>query len=354
MNRSKLIEIVVLITGVITVGITWGSGVAFRGRNIQSSYNYSDNLNKEYSPSMWSQRFLNGIDVEKLHIEFVTEESERVRQKFNYETISYGDSFNDTYDIYGTELPADAPVFVYIHGGYWQMLDKNISAYCVAPLVTAGIKVIVVGYDLCPTVTLAELVEQITKFGEFLLKSPDYTKSQRIILAGHSAGAHLVVCLIDKLLTKTSKPLRIDTIYLISGVYDLSELQFTNNNEHNILSINDGNVDRLSPLKFDFTEWQRQQITIRIYVGQFESPTFIRQSLELYLKLSNVTSGINIQVVQGYDHFQIVEDLSLGSYDLIKQVTGSNGSSVHIFNAAKGLFFLVYLMGVCRKLSPFS
>lgn len=58
------------------------------------------------------------------------------------------------------------------------MLDKNISAYCVAPLVAAGIKVIVLGYDLCPTVTLAELVEQVTKFGEFLLNSTDYSQSQ--------------------------------------------------------------------------------------------------------------------------------------------------------------------------------
>lgn len=72
----------------------------------------------------------------------------------------------------------DAPIFVYIHGGYWQKLTKNISAYCVDPLVTAGIKVIVLEYDLCPTVTLSELVEQVTRFGEFILKHSDYTKSR--------------------------------------------------------------------------------------------------------------------------------------------------------------------------------
>lgn len=72
----------------------------------------------------------------------------------------------------------DAPVFVYIHGGYWQKLNKSISAYCVNPLVTAGIKVIVLEYDLCPTVTLSELVEQVARFGEFILSHSDYAKSR--------------------------------------------------------------------------------------------------------------------------------------------------------------------------------
>ena len=44
----------------------------------------------------------------------------------------------------------DAPVFVYIHGGYWQMLSKDISSYCVPPLYNAGIKVVVPDYDLAP------------------------------------------------------------------------------------------------------------------------------------------------------------------------------------------------------------
>lgn len=153
--------------------------------------------------------------------------------------------------------------------------------------------------------------------------------------------------MIDKLLTKTSDHLRIDSIFLISGVYDLSELQFTNNNEHNILSINNDNVDRLSPLKFDFTEWSSQHINIGIFVGQFESPTFIRQSVELYLKFSNVTSRVDIQVFQDYDHFQIVEDLSLETYGLVKQIIGSSGSSVHFFNPVAGLLSAVYLLITC-------
>ncbi len=48
-------------------------------------------------------------------------------------------------------------------------MTKEMSAYCVDPLVSNGFKVIVVGYDLCPAVTLNELVQQITKCGKFVL-----------------------------------------------------------------------------------------------------------------------------------------------------------------------------------------
>lgn len=66
-------------------------------------------------------------------------------------------------------LFADSPIFIYIHGGYWQELNKTNSAYCVHPLVAAGIKVIVLDYDLCPNVTLEQIVSQIERAGEYIL-----------------------------------------------------------------------------------------------------------------------------------------------------------------------------------------
>ena len=47
-------------------------------------------------------------------------------------------------------LSTDAPILVYIHGGYWQELSRDQSAYCVVPQYQSGIRVIVVGYDLAP------------------------------------------------------------------------------------------------------------------------------------------------------------------------------------------------------------
>lgn len=66
-------------------------------------------------------------------------------------------------------VTTDAPIFIYIHGGYWQALDKTISAYAVRPLVEAAIKVIVLEYDLCPYITLEQLVDQIQRAGIFIV-----------------------------------------------------------------------------------------------------------------------------------------------------------------------------------------
>lgn len=125
--------------------------------------------------------------------------------------------------------------------------------------------------------------------------------------------------MIDKLLNRIEGQLRIDSIYLISGVYDLTDLQHTTVNQDNILSINSSNVDELSPLKFDFNEWSKQRIAINIYVGQYETPTFIKQSMELFLRF---TKGfrVRMQFVEGHDHFNIVEDLSQKSYVLTEDI----------------------------------
>lgn len=133
--------------------------------------------------------------------------------------------------------------------------------------------------------------------------------------------------MIDILLNRISGSLRIDSIYLISGVYDLKELQYTNNNENNILSIDNSNVDQLSPLKFDFTgQWSKQDININIYVGQYDSPTFIRQSMELSLRFSNGFK-VDFQLLKDYDHFEIVEDLSEKSYEITTSIITSSVSS---------------------------
>lgn len=47
-------------------------------------------------------------------------------------------------------ISPDAPLFVYIHGGYWQDLSRDISAYCVRPLARAGTRVAILGYTLAP------------------------------------------------------------------------------------------------------------------------------------------------------------------------------------------------------------
>jgi len=35
-------------------------------------------------------------------------------------SVPYGKKETQLLDIYGSDLPLDAPIFIWIHGGYWQ------------------------------------------------------------------------------------------------------------------------------------------------------------------------------------------------------------------------------------------
>lgn len=65
---------------------------------------------------------------------------------------------------------SDSQIFVFVHGGYWHLdFDKTNSAYVVEPLYKAGIKVVVLDYDLCPKVTLEQLVIFIFNFDAIIV-----------------------------------------------------------------------------------------------------------------------------------------------------------------------------------------
>jgi len=273
-------------------------------------------LDKEYSPSLWSTRFSNGNDVIQFHKKIVTEESNRVRDTFKYETIFYGTQSNENFDIYGINLPSNAPIVVYVHGGYWQDLSKDMSAYCVDPLVSNGFKVIVVEYDLCPKLSLSKLIEQFTKCGAFILDYADRVKCRQLTFVGHSAGAHLILCMVNDLLKNAQEPLRIHALYLLSGIYDLTELQHTSINQDNILSIDVNYVDELSPLKFDFKKWSKQRFVVKVYVAEHDSPTFINQSYDLSGRLQEEKLEVKHRLIKNCDHFDIVEKLSDRSFEI--------------------------------------
>lgn len=57
----------------------------------------------------------------------------------------------------------DAPIYIHLHGGYWQKLSRDMSSYMVAPLYKNGIKVFVVGYSLCPKAKVIDIMYQIKK-----------------------------------------------------------------------------------------------------------------------------------------------------------------------------------------------
>lgn len=238
--------------------------------------------------------------------------------------IAYGETFREKLDIFGDDLKPDSPLFVFIHGGYWQMYDKWASSFVAGPLVEKGIRVIVLDYELCPKVTLEEIVSQTNKSFEWISEYVRKNSIKSVSIAGHSAGGHLLACALNREFV-ASIPCDVKLFaYGISGVYDLRELQNLNAaNENNILSLDECNVRKLSPQFFDFSYLAGRNLKFYIFAGEFESEKFKQQSKDFAENPLKGLPSVFFEIISGVDHFDIVEKLTQEDYEITKLIANN-------------------------------
>lgn len=148
--------------------------------------------------------------------------------------LRFGPNEKETLDIYPAAT-TPAPVQVYIHGGYWRAADKDEFAYVAAPLVAGGATVVVANYDLCPSVSLDEIVSEMRRAMAWLYRNVgEYGGDpERIFISGNSAGAHLCAMMLGYDWTREALPADlIKGAVLITGIYDVHPvLRISVNNE---------------------------------------------------------------------------------------------------------------------------
>ena len=140
----------------------------------------------------------------------------------------YGDAPGETMDIFPARK-GDGSCMMFIHGGYWRALDKKDHSFFAPAWVGAGVSLVVVNYDLCPKVTVEEIVRQMLRAGRWLwLHAEDYGMDEdRLYVCGHSAGGHLTAMLMAAVWPALDPRLPKDLFkggLAISGIYDLQPL----------------------------------------------------------------------------------------------------------------------------------
>ena len=144
--------------------------------------------------------------------------------------FSYGDSLRQFIDLFFPAAGESAPLAIFIHGGYWRAMDPSFHSHMARGLNERGFAVGVVGYDLCPIVTIADIVEQIRRACASLWQR----FNRRMLVCGHSAGGHLTAAMVatdwQKLWPKVPSDL-VPVGYAISGVFDLTPLTKTSMNQ---------------------------------------------------------------------------------------------------------------------------
>lgn len=199
------------------------------------------------------------------------------RQQLNGRTdLAYGDTASQTLDVFLTER-RDAPVLVFIHGGYWRSLDKSDHSFVAPSFVADGAHVVVPNYSLCPAAGIADIALEMTRVIAWIAAHAAELgiDPARIALVGHSAGAHLaamLLCCRWKAVDPALPPQPLTGALGISGLYDLEPLRhapFIRDDLH----LSEREAWRLSPAFYP-----RPRKPLYAVAGGDESEEFIRQN----------------------------------------------------------------------------
>ena len=142
--------------------------------------------------------------------------------------VRYGGGPNEHLDIFATAQP-DAPVLVFIHGGYWRALDKRDHAFVAPPFTRAGVCVVIPNYALCPAVTIPQITMQIVQALAWTWRNirRHGGDPSRIVVAGHSAGGHLAAMMLACVWPAYARdlpPHLVKKALAISGIFDLEPM----------------------------------------------------------------------------------------------------------------------------------
>jgi len=228
--------------------------------------------------------------------------------------LAYGPSPRQTIDLFpGRNAGADAPLVIFIHGGFWRMRSPREYSHMAAGPNAHGVTVAVVGYDLCPQVTLAAIIGEIRAACLYLWRE----QRKRITAVGHSAGAHLAACMVAtdfKALAPDAPADLVPAGCAVSGVFDLDPmLQISVNND---LKLDAKAAHDCSPLTWQVPAGR----VLDVVVGGAESSEFLRQSRVIAEAWRQDMVATRYEEVPGANHFTVVEPLGDPDSKMTKRI----------------------------------
>ena len=217
--------------------------------------------------------------------------------------LAYGESPRQTVDLFFPDATGRTPLALFVHGGYWRSLDPSLFSHMAAGLNARGIAVAVAGYDLCPQVRIAQIVDQIRAACLFLWRR----FGQRILVFGHSAGGHLAATTLATDWRRLDAAVPADLVpaaYSISGLFDLAPLVGVSMNAD--LQLTPSSAHAASPMY-----WQAPKgLVLDAVVGARESDEFLRQSRIIVSEWARGGVETRFEAVEDANHFTVVDPLS--------------------------------------------
>ena len=211
--------------------------------------------------------------------------------------LRYGQRPRATLDYFPGGRP-NAPLFVFIHGGYWQRNEKERFSFTALGPLAHGINVAVPGYTLAPEARLTDIVAEIRAALTFLVERSGELgfDPRKIFIGGWSAGGHLTAAVAGHPAVRGGIP--------ISGIFDLEPIALGVLNDKVKLSADE--IERLSPQR----NIPSTSPPLMLFVGGNELPELKRQSEEYAAACRARGLPASLDTLPGHHHFSILDEIA--------------------------------------------
>lgn len=223
--------------------------------------------------------------------------------------LAYGDAPSERLDVFPVPGATAAPLLAFIHGGYWQSLDKGDYSYMAPAFIETGTAFASLNYGLAPETGIGTMIDQIRRALAWLYRHAAELgiDPARIVVAGHSAGGHLAAMAVSSDWTALDSRLPAQLLAggcAISGVYDLEPVRLSYHNQ--VLHIAEADAARWSPLHC----LPRQAPPLLLAVGSEETREFLRQQAEYAATWRECGLPLAEVDMPGLHHFSAVDALA--------------------------------------------
>ena len=233
--------------------------------------------------------------------------------------VPYGPTLDETLDIFPAAVP-NAPVFIFLHGGYWRALSSKEFSGIALGLQPLGIASVVVNYALAPCVSIDEITRQCRAAAAWTLRNiQNYGGDPtRVGIGGHSAGGHLTaMCLQTDWAHDYGLPQDpFAAALLFSGLYDIEPLRYSYLQPQ--IQLDDGIVRRNSPAFMA----RACKTPAWITWGGNESTEFARQAQVFDAAWRAAGNDAELRAIPATDHFTVIGGLQDPSSTVAQWLAG--------------------------------
>jgi arylformamidase len=233
-------------------------------------------------------------------VERYRDESQQARRTLPVQRdLRYGAAARALIDYFPAPESSPGPgLLVYFHGGYWQELSKDDSAFLAPAWHAAGFAHAVVGYTLAPAARLPEIVAECRAALAWLQAHAGTLGFDpgRMVAAGSSAGAYLAAACVD------AAPVPLRGIVPVSGIFDVAPLIGT--------SIDRAlGLDAATAASLDLLRTPRRLCPAVVAWGEIETVAFKAQSRAFAARLAAGGQPCTALEIAGRNHFDVILEL---------------------------------------------